>query len=213
MSEIRTILDHIDEIEVPGDVFRPPANEYWALVYLRKGLEFLAQQVDQCETIVRNQIGSPPNTKLCSFGNLPEFSDLPKGLLTCSFQWYSISACQYVRTVGAIAKSNDTTRLKPHDYLETVIPEVKVFRDKVAAHFVWASRNKKDNDAERLLSKIPNLVWSDGHFFVSGWSASLHKTGRGSVSADWIPWSVSIVHRRLCDRYWRKLGQAAQGDV
>ncbi len=36
-----TVLDYVDNIEVPGDVFRKPSNEYWALVCLRQGLEFL----------------------------------------------------------------------------------------------------------------------------------------------------------------------------
>ncbi|MEA3224911.1 MAG: hypothetical protein U9Q07_03100, partial [Planctomycetota bacterium] len=81
-----------------------------------------------------------------SFGNLPEFEGLPMGLLTCTFHWYAISACQYVRTVGVIAKAHAPERLKPIAYVESIIPEVKIFRDKVAAHFAWASQNKKDND-------------------------------------------------------------------
>jgi len=36
-----TILDHIYGIKVPGEVFREPANEYWALLCLRQGLDFM----------------------------------------------------------------------------------------------------------------------------------------------------------------------------
>ena len=51
------------------------------------------------------------------------------------FHWYSISACQYVRTVGAIAYLQDNSRPKPLEYVNSVIPEVKAYRDKVGAHY------------------------------------------------------------------------------
>jgi hypothetical protein len=39
-----TVLDHIDNITVAGNVFERPVNEYWALTCLRDGLEFLNRQ-------------------------------------------------------------------------------------------------------------------------------------------------------------------------
>ena len=202
-QQTHMILDHIDQIRVRGAVFKEPANEYWALVSLAKGLEFLANQVTQCETIVKNRVNSAGNLKVLSFGNLPEFTGLPMGLLTCSFHWYAISACQYVRTVGVIAKRNAPERIEPIKYVEAIIPEVKAFRDKVAAHFAWASRNEKDSDADRMASIFPSVIWLDDHFMVGGHKLTMRKSGQVPESDSLAPWSVTVVHRDLSERYWK----------
>ena len=44
-SSKSTILDHIDNFSVSGDVFSKPVNEYWALICLQKGLSFLNHQI------------------------------------------------------------------------------------------------------------------------------------------------------------------------
>ena len=55
-EEHKTILDHIDNISVPGDVFSEPTNEFWALICLRHGLEFLYQQVIQIDKITQSRL-------------------------------------------------------------------------------------------------------------------------------------------------------------
>jgi hypothetical protein len=40
-----TVLEHIDRIQVPKRVFEEPVNEYWALIWLKQGLDFLYNQV------------------------------------------------------------------------------------------------------------------------------------------------------------------------
>ena len=106
----RTILDHVENISVMGDVFSPPANEYWALVCLRDGLEFLCRQVEQCEKVVHDRVNPDGKLRVLFEGNAPKLKGVPQGLLTCAFHWYAISACQYVRTVGAIAYRQDSSR-------------------------------------------------------------------------------------------------------
>lgn len=95
-----TILDHIDNIVVPGNVFAEPGNEYWALVWLRQGMEYLYHQVQRCDGVAKQQVNPNGNVRFWGSGNCPEFRQVPLGLLTCSFHWYAISACQYVGTVG-----------------------------------------------------------------------------------------------------------------
>lgn len=56
----------------------------------------------------------------------------------------------------------------PRVYVESVIPEVKAFRDKIGAQVVWVSQNKKDNEAERLASVIPTLTFNGAHYVASG---------------------------------------------
>ena len=208
-----TVLDYVDQITVPGDVFKEPTNEYWALVSLSRGLDFLAKQVRRCESDVQSRVNPKGNLKVLSFGNLPEFDGLPMELLTCTFHWYAISACQYVRIVGVIAKSHEPKSPEPIKYVESIIPEVKAFRDKVAAHFAWASYNKKDNDAERMASIFPSVSWSDDHFVVGSDKVAIRKGGQASKSEYLTPWSISVVHQRLCERYWKNSMTATTEEV
>ena len=110
----RTVLDHINNITVPGRKFHEPANEYWALVCLRDGLEFLYRGAARSGQVARAGLGIPEEVdfKYVSSGSM---TGVPQTLLTCSFQWYAVSACQYVWLVGAIAHRLDNSRPKPRE--------------------------------------------------------------------------------------------------
>jgi hypothetical protein len=197
-----TILDDIEKIAVPGRVFENPANEYWALVCLRDGMEFLYRQALRFDRVVKQRVNPASNVRFFHMGNLPDFPQLPITLLTCGFHWYSISACQYVRTVGAIAFRQDPTRPRPGAYVENVIPEVLVFRNKVAAHFAGMTKNKDDNDAERLASLLPPITFENDSFHVGGITVGVQRDGNVSTSEDIKPWSICRVHEQLRRRYW-----------
>jgi len=197
-----TILDHTDGIKVPGAVFQEPANEYYALICLAEGMSCLYRQVKRYEEVVEQRMNPHGNLKVAGAGNLPAFSDLPMPLLVCSFHWYAISACQYVRLVAAIAHFQDQTRPIPPAYVKNVIPEVLAFRDKIAAHFAWATKHERDNDAERLASVLPPLRLSDGRFIASGYRVMLRRSGKTTKSDAIIGWSLTEVHERLVERYW-----------
>lgn len=197
-----TVLDHIDNITVPGNVFEQPANEYWALICLRQGMEFLYRQACQYDQVMWQQVNPHGNLKYIGMGNLPEMRSVPTPLLTCAFHWYAISACQYARTVGAIAYRQDATRPLPPHYVVSIMPDVLAFRDKVAAHFAWSTQHSKDNDAERLASILPPLTFVGDSFHVSGFSVALRRAGKESSSQSIAPWSICKVHERLRARYW-----------
>jgi hypothetical protein len=199
-----TILDYIDNIVVPGLVFKNPANEYYALVCLRDGMNFLYRNAKRCDDAIRSRVNPKDNLRYMGMGNLPEFQGIPQPLLTCSFHWYAISACNYVRTIGRIAYLNDNTRSRPHAYAQKIIPDVLAFRDKVAAHFAWTTKHKQDNDAERVMSVLPQLTFSDDSFHVGSISLSLKKDGKVSKSDTVTPWSICKVHEKLKERYWPK---------
>lgn len=201
-TEATTTLDHFDNISVPGDVFKQPANEYWALVCLWTGMEHLYRQVSHCDETVRQRVNPDGNHKVAGFGNLPELDAVSKPLVTCAFHWYSISACQYVRTVGAIAHRLDDSRPRPRDYAEGIIPEVLAFRDKVAAHFAWTTQNNNDNAAERLASVMPPLSVVDDALHVGALTLRVSRGGQASNSDAISPWSLCRVHERLRERYW-----------
>jgi hypothetical protein len=197
-----TILDHIDNITVPGNPFHAPANEYWALICLREGMEFLYRQALRYDQVVKQRVNPEGKMQYFGMGNDPSFDGVPRALLTCAFHWYSISACQYVRTVGAIAYKLDTSRLLPPDYVKKVIPEVAVFRNKVAAHFAWSTENDRDNDAERLASILPPLTFHEDSFYVGALTVGLGRDGKASSSAAIQPWSLCKTHECLAERYW-----------
>ncbi|MFC1783833.1 hypothetical protein ACFL02_09660 [Planctomycetota bacterium] len=197
-SSKSTILDHIDNISVPEDVFSEPANEYWALICVQKGLSFLNHQVAKCEEIV-NQRNAPSQIKTTCFGNDPRLEGIPRDLLTCAFHWYAISACQYVRTVGTIEYENDRD---VNGYIRKVIPDVLSFRDKVAAHFAWTKSHSSDNKAERMISIMPQLNFQENSFFVGSWKLTNTSSGETTNSEAIKPWSVTKTHECLCNRYW-----------
>lgn len=198
-----TVLDHIDNIKVPGRVFAEPANEYWALTCLHQGLAFLYRQAAQYDRLVTNKLNPDGKGKLWTvIGTPPALDDIPKGLLTCAFHWYAISACQYVRTVGAIAYRQDNTCPLPEEYAEKVLPEVVGFRDKVAAHFAGMTRNSRDNEAERLASIMPQLGFSDDSLCVSAYTIRISKGGQVCDSTSIKQWSIPKVHEQLQQRYW-----------
>jgi len=197
-----TTLDHLDNIAVPGDVFQMPTNEYWALVCLKDGLEFIFRQVRKCDELARQRPNPEGKLKVLSMGNDPLLAEFPKGLLTCSFHWYAVTACQYVRTVGAIARQHDSKRPLPTQYVRNVIPEVLAFRDKVAAHFAWTMKNKHDCEADRKLSVMPQLRFQDDACHVGGWNLTVKSSPETSTSKAIVAWSVADVHERLRKRYW-----------
>jgi len=204
-----TVLDHINGITVPGRPFDEPANEYWALLSLWEGMCFLHAQVERCEEAARAGFNPDGNLKVFAGGNLPQLQRLPMRLLTCSFQWYAISACQYVRTVGSIACKEDQSRPKPLKYAMAVIPEVVVYRDKVAAHYAWTTKNKNDNDAERIASIVPQISFVNDRLVAGASTVTLKKAGKRSRSDAIVPWSLTVVHARLCERYWPGAGDTS----
>jgi hypothetical protein len=197
-----TILDYVDDIKVLGRVFDEPANEYWALVCLRHGLELLYRQAARCDKLVQQDLEAKSDAHGVRFVNDPAFHQVPKPLLTCAFHWYAVAACQYVRTVGAIAYRNDHTRSLPLHYVKSVIPEVLAFRDKVAAHFAWTTQHGRDNDAERAVSVMPPLGFQQGSFHVGLFEVYKRSGGTASTSESIAPWSISEVHPQLRKRYW-----------
>ena len=196
-DETKTTLDYINDITVSGNPFTEPTNEYYALLCLRNGLDFLFRQAVKCDQIAQKQLD--PKKKTFIFGNIP---GIPYELLTCTFHWYSVSACQYVGTVGTIAYLQDDSRPIPPEYIKTVIPEILAYRDKIGAHYAWSKKSKKDNEAEKLASIIPQVSFFKDTFQVQGFRISKTSGGKSSSSEALQPWSIVNIHQLLQKRYW-----------
>jgi hypothetical protein len=219
-----TTLDYIDRIVVPENVFKEPNNEYWALVCLWQGLEFLNNQVLKCEASAKLSIESGEEQlfsfdsakidveNLVSFGRLPASIRGATTLVTMAFHWYAISACQFVRTVGAIAKRLDDSRPLPNEYAAPIIPEVIAFRDKVAAHFAWSTQNQRDNDAERLARILPPLGYVRGRISVGTMTVALKRGDTTSNSGTIKEWSLTQEHEKLKRRYLPSSDESSEPD-
>lgn len=208
MDERRTTLDHIDGITIPGSPFREPANEFWMLLRLWEGLEFLHLQVRKSEAVaareVRNfafpsgvRLSDRNHARVFAMGNVPGLRDLPMAMLECFFDWYAISACNYVEIVGSIHAATNPSAESCEDYKRRVLPEVLPYRNKVAAHAVGMRTDPRDNRAQRLASLIPQLAWDRDRLRVSTLLVAIGSTSGDSDSRDLVPWSLTEVHERL----------------
>ena len=74
-------------------------------------------------------------------GNAPPLKGVPQGLIACSFHWYATSACNLVRLVGWLGQEQNSK--KADAYVGRVIPNVRIWRNKVAAHFAITIRGKR----------------------------------------------------------------------
>ncbi len=210
------ILDFKDKIELPDEMKRKFFNELQMLANIWRGLCFIYGLAEIIEQKAKNKISDgtvlqnmPPDVRKCfegkqiryeSFGNDPALNWLDKGLLYSLFQWYAVSACNYVRLVGHLAKQMNPERQEPVKYTEKVIPNVKWFRDKIAAHPARTSKDKRDNEADRMASIFYQVGFIDGRFEAPVWQVTVKKNGQ-RFSTSGSPWSITKTHENLAGRY------------
>jgi hypothetical protein len=195
----QTVLDHIDGIAVDGNVFNEPVNEYWQLCCMWHGMETLYGFAKQCDVAFLATVQE--GARVVQFGG-PGPAGVSIPLLICSFQWYAMSAYQYGLLIGNVAYQQDPSRPLPNEYLETAMPEILAYRNKVAAHFVWAKNNKRDNAAERLASVMQIPVFDGDSYYAGGFTIGTTKGGDHSTSEAIMRWSIVKTHDRLRQRYW-----------
>ncbi len=199
-AKSQTVLDHIDQIVVPGNVFENPANEYYALCCWWEGMELLSQQASKADQEAMRHI-NPDGMfeRVVCAGNIGP-RNIRYTILNCIFQWYSVTACQYVRTVGAIAKKIGPNGSSPWKYVKRVIPDVLDFRDKVAAHLAFSKSDSRDGDADRILSSLPQIQFVRTRFVVGASRLTLSDGGNQSTAGFGCPWNVTEVHQELRKR-------------
>jgi hypothetical protein len=192
------IIDHIDKIELPDDKARLHGNELRSLDYLARGLRFLYEQVQRVEDEVIKRVSK--DKKVLIFGNAPEMQGINQDLVACAFHWYAVTVCNYVKMVGWLANGGDST--KAVDYLKRVIPPVKLWRDKVGAHFARTSPRKDDTPADLAKSVMFPISFDDDAFCAGSWTLTLGIRGKSHTSRQDMQWSLTHTHRDLIPRYW-----------
>jgi hypothetical protein len=211
------IIDFKDKIELPDKMKSKFFNELQALANLWQGMYFIYKFAGEIEQKANEKISDgtvlqnmPPEARksfegkdirYTSGGNAPTLNWLDKGLHYSLFQWYAVSACNYVLLVGHIAKQVNPESQKPIKYVEKVIPDVQWFRDKIAAHPAKACDDKRDNDADRIASVLYQVVFDNRRFYAPAWRVTVGKKGQQITSTNTGTWSITETHERLVQRY------------
>ena len=222
------MLDFEEKIELPDEMKSKFFNELQTLDNLWNGMCFVNELTGKIEKKANKKIMnktffkniSPKIEKTfegeeiryVSYGRPPEFAGLDKGLLYSLFQWYAISACNYVLLVGYLAKQLNPEQQEPKTYVEKVIPEVKWFRDKIAAHPVRTSKDNdnRDNEAERRASVLYQIGFDSEieRFQAPVWQVAVDMKGQQITSKNPEPWSITETHEMLVSRYKHKKSPA-----
>lgn len=197
-------LDHLDHIYLSKEEQERYTNELESIRYLKDGLVILATWVNRIEIKLRKIIPSEHEATALTFGTAPELQGIPYGFIASAFHWYSVSACNMVKLIGSIAKQQDSSRVTPAQYTESVLPRIKSFRDKIGAHFSASMTSTHDNPAERTLSVLPPVVYTNNHFVASLFVLvqAEAETLESSNSSGVQPWSLTVAHEELGRRYW-----------
>ena len=221
------IIDYVDGLTISTDAAESRANEIMTLEYLSTGLEFLNDQVQRIEARVMEEL--PRDRRVFLYGNARVFEGIPLDLVACSFHWYAVTVCNYVRLVGWLAHGETTHKEDRKEvgqaYLRCILPEVQTWRNKVGAHFALTDP-RLDSDADLASSVLFPISFFDDTFHAGAIRilGAVKRGGKpitdGSTIAPWrkrllsrrvddtVPdqmdwhWSLTEVHRQLKARYW-----------
>jgi hypothetical protein len=189
-------LDRIVNIPLDDKTAGRYHNELQVLLAWFNGLQFLYAQTRLLEKHSTAQLFSALSTEGNNAKSLP--SRLVFGNLSCCFQWYAVTLCNFVELTGTIGWELDSTRKPPRDYIKEVIPAVLDYRNNVGAHI---ARARKNNPAEQLVSLLPPSTLANGRYMAGVWAIHLKRSGNSSVGQR-QPWSLTETHEQLKERYW-----------
>jgi hypothetical protein len=173
------------------------SNEIQVLSGWATGLYFLYRQTRLMEEYSWAQISA----EMKGDGQRPETpTELALPSLSCAFQWYAVTLCNFVELIGAIGWELNSSRKPPREYIKEVIPAVLEYRNKVGAHVGRARRNAA-NPAEQLLSMLPPSSLENGRYFAGSWATHIRRSGTSSAGT-LTRWSLTETHEQLAERYW-----------
>ena len=193
------IVDCLEPIELSDETAEGYKNHFSSLGRLSPGLRFLYEKVKRVERNFCKRL--PPDTKMVWMGRLPEITNEERNLLECFFQWYAVSVCNFVRMAGWLRYPDKKSEPSLKAYLAKVLSGPLAFRDKVGAHF--AASCFQDNLAEKMASVMPQVSWSDTHFYAAAINVFIKHGNEieGRDSGKMERWSLTEVHEELMIRY------------
>lgn len=189
------ILDYIDNLELSDNELEKHIYAQNALARLSEGLNWINRELVKYELIAKQQ-AKKENIQIAVAGGI--LDNRPLGKISCAFQWYAVSICNYAQLVGwLIYKDKDMVK----NYTSRIMPKITKYRNKVAAHFAFADPRKEDNEATLTASVITNIIYYEGHFYAGTISPSTLK-GKEINKSILEPWSITIAHQHLSKRFW-----------
>ena len=192
------IIDHVDNVELRDEDTEQYFNEFRSLQYLWTGLSFLNDQVQKIETEVNNRLDK--NYRVFMFGKSDQLEEMPQNFVACAFHWYSVTACNYVKLIGWIIKGGTTA--EANKYLQGVLPEVYLWRNKIGAHFAQTAPKKEDTPADLAKSVMFPIAFEDDAFYSNSLVFSMTSGDQSSSSRQDMTWSLTHTHKQLVARYW-----------
>jgi len=194
------ICDKLDGFELSNEILGKYPHEFQSLGTLYTGLDWLYRNVRCIEEAAKKRLG-PCLGYYYPLVNHPLLKDLPLLLVECNFHWYAVSVCNFVRLIGWIGFIEHKSLKKPKEYVETVLPEVFSWRNKIAAHFVqtFSADDKRDSEIEKEFSVVPQIGYAEGSFQAA--SISISNDGNTNSSDTLKNWSLTKVHEGLLSRY------------
>lgn len=196
---VKICLDYVDNICFDED--NPPFRNYSAFYSLHSGIQKLASEIRELE-ISQNNDRAP-------IFSLDITGDYRNDLLVCYFDWFSISITNYVRLVGLFDlmvkenwKSKDLqtnekdVRKYCSDYVQRIIPEIRLWRNKMSAHFA-ATDPRNDNLGTIELTLFSFVTYVKPYYEVGGanWSTD-------GETSEFKRWSLTETYDNLTPRYW-----------
>jgi len=194
------ILDHKEGLKLAYTKAKKHHNELAQLRVLREGLIYL-------NTLVTGLMEKGDNANASGSPSLPGGVS-PEPLIGCAFDWYSLSACNFVGLIGWLAEKRDH---KLREYIHDVLGSVLIYRNKVAAHFAKVDPHGEDTRATVFASTIPSVSRTDRVPCVGAWKVTTGSHGHVTESVDWR-WSLPETHIELAKRYWPESREGNQKD-
>lgn len=190
------VLDHIESlIFLENEDYLFDAK--MTLARISQGLFWLYKNVKIIEDQVRLN-ASIDNTEVSVVEG--PLKGIPTDWLSCAFQWYAVSLYNYIRLVGWLS-TRDKNFI--NEYINRVIPNVKNYRHKVAAHFALTAPKENDNKADLISSIMTNIVYAKGYLRAGALSEIFFdENGNKIEQKNKTSWSLTKTHTKLIPRYW-----------
>ena len=209
MEDRRTVVDHIDGIEVSTEAHY---NNLTVLRSIDIGLFQLAESTRQHEVEALERFGRDKITDFSHFGSPEEL------WLGCMFDWFAISLVSYMRTIQLIHLmeinrwSLEELKQKPaqrklrdasNAYISKIASDVLVWRNKIAAHRAATDPSRSDSLALLTYSTMPTVRYHSPYYCVGHVTLTLSDGSSASLPQ----WSLTQKYEELASRCWtdRKL--------
>ena len=189
------ILDHLERIVLSDDEVEEHFDARMALARLGEGLFWLYRTVGELECQARGE-ADREDVKLAVSGGI--LDNKPMGLLSCAFQWYAVSACNYAQLVGWLSTRNAESAKA---YVKKVMPSLAQYRNKVGAHFAITDP-RGDNEADLAASVMTHIVYAQGRLCAAALTPVIRAGATELVASRDLSWSLTLAHERLLPRYW-----------